>query len=120
VNINDLRAIYNAAFYSRAADVDGNMDQCHEAGLVAVMQKFSSKPLTPILPALLRRKEPSMSEWETYSQMAKKSAKCVEENERMRAAIGEALSYLGPSAPNCAGCEYEWNEAIRVLKKALK
>lgn len=30
------------------------------------------------------------------------------------------LDVLGPQAPKCCGCEYEWNEALTTLKEALK
>jgi len=35
------------------------------------------------------------------------------------AAIREAIELLGPEAPSCSGCEYEWNHALRVLREAI-
>lgn len=34
-------------------------------------------------------------------------------------AIQEAIALLGPEAPSCSGCEYEWNHALRVLHEAI-
>lgn len=36
------------------------------------------------------------------------------------AVMRQALNLLGPTAPECCGCEYEWNEAIKALEAALK
>jgi hypothetical protein len=41
------------------------------------------------------------------------------EAKRMREAINEALMLLGPEAPECSGCAYEWDHAIKVLSAAL-
>jgi hypothetical protein len=41
------------------------------------------------------------------------------EPKRMREAINEALMLLGPEAPECSGCAYEWDHAIKVLSAAL-
>ena len=38
---------------------------------------------------------------------------------RLVAAIREAIELLGPEAPLCSGCEYEWNHALRVLREAI-
>ena len=42
------------------------------------------------------------------------------ENRALKAAIQEAITLLGPTAPDCCGCEEEWNEAITQLQAALK
>lgn len=34
-------------------------------------------------------------------------------------AIQKAIDLLGPEAPICSGCEYEWNHALRVLRAAI-
>lgn len=34
-------------------------------------------------------------------------------------AIQEAIALLGPEAPSCSGCEYEWNHALRALHEAI-
>lgn len=35
-------------------------------------------------------------------------------------AIRNALQLLGPEAPTCCGCEYEWSQAIKVLREAIE
>ena len=37
----------------------------------------------------------------------------------LRDAIGQAVIYLGPVAPECSGCEYEWNAALNILNAAI-
>tara|TARA_R110000803_G_scaffold163913_1_gene227646 strand:+ start:25399 stop:25587 length:189 start_codon:yes stop_codon:yes gene_type:complete len=41
------------------------------------------------------------------------------ENRALKAAIQKAINLLGPTAPDCCGCEYEWNQAITQLQAAL-
>ena len=38
----------------------------------------------------------------------------------LRKAIIEALRLLGPEAPECCGCKYEWQHAINILQEALE
>ncbi len=35
-------------------------------------------------------------------------------------AMKQAIQLLGPVAPDCCGCEYEWREAIKVLQDAIE
>tara|TARA_R110000822_G_scaffold36783_5_gene103362 strand:+ start:2462 stop:2650 length:189 start_codon:yes stop_codon:yes gene_type:complete len=37
----------------------------------------------------------------------------------LKAAIQKAVTLLGPTAPDCCGCEFEWNQAIKQLQAAL-
>lgn len=39
---------------------------------------------------------------------------------QLKQAARQAIALLGPEAPLCSGCEYEWNQAIKVLKEALE
>ena len=41
---------------------------------------------------------------------------CVE----LRDAAQNAIELLGPTAPDCCGCQEEWNEAIKQLRAALE
>ena len=42
-----------------------------------------------------------------------------EERDALKAAAQTAIKLLGPTAPDCCGCEYEWNQAITQLRAAL-
>ena len=35
-------------------------------------------------------------------------------------AAQKALKLLGPEAPECCGCRYEWEQAIEVLRNAIE
>lgn len=41
------------------------------------------------------------------------------EVEAMKGHINMALTYLGPTAPECSGCAYEWDQAIKELRAAI-
>lgn len=54
-----------------------------------------------------------------------------DEDEAIRACVGndvqdlvavlrEVLNLLGPDAPECCGCRYEWQKAIDLIKDCLK
>lgn len=43
----------------------------------------------------------------------------MSEYSQLRDAAREALRLLGPKAPRCSGCEYEWSEAIKALEAGL-
>lgn len=52
----------------------------------------------------------------------KKELEALQSQEREDAlvqAIQEAIALLGPEAPSCSGCEYEWNHALRALREAI-
>ncbi|MNK70406.1 hypothetical protein D3C87_898250 [compost metagenome] len=38
---------------------------------------------------------------------------------RYRPALEAAIDYMGPSVPQCCGCEYEWSHALEVMKAAM-
>lgn len=40
--------------------------------------------------------------------------------ESYRAVMRQALEALGPSAPECSGCAYEWQQAVNALREALE
>lgn len=43
----------------------------------------------------------------------------ISELARLRYAIQSAIRYLGPKAPECCGCEYEWTHALEELNAAV-
>ena len=45
--------------------------------------------------------------------------KSVQADTALSKAARQAIALLGPEAPLCSGCEYEWNQAIKLLKEAL-
>ena len=49
-----------------------------------------------------------------------KVAQLERESDALRAAAQAAINLLGPTAPDCCGCEYEWNHAITQLQAAMK
>lgn len=38
---------------------------------------------------------------------------------RYRSALEAAIEYMGPSVPQCCGCEYEWGHALEIMKAAM-
>ena len=42
------------------------------------------------------------------------------ERDALKAGAQMAIKLLGPTAPDCCGCEYEWNQAITQLQAALE
>lgn len=64
---------------------------------------------------------------EALAQQAEELKHLQEQNTALDAKLAshedvmrQALNFLGPTAPECSGCEYEWNEAIKALEGALK
>ena len=49
-----------------------------------------------------------------------KIERLIKEAAALRSAITDALKYLGPKAPDCSGCEYEWDRAITILRTAIE
>lgn len=55
----------------------------------------------------------------TLDSERKANAILTAEVEAMKGHINMALTYLGPTAPECSGCAYEWNHAIKELRAAI-
>lgn len=45
-------------------------------------------------------------------------SKALANFESVREYLDEAVACLGPTAPACCGCDYEWNLALRAIKSA--
>lgn len=56
--------------------------------------------------------------WRGY-QAGRATLQSQDREDALVQAIQEAIALLGPEAPSCSGCEYEWNHALRVLHEAV-
>lgn len=61
-----------------------------------------------------REEENTPTYWERVSDLQSQ-----DREDALVQAIQEAIALLGPEAPSCSGCEYEWNHALRVLHEAI-
>ena len=43
-----------------------------------------------------------------------------EVKEELYVLLQEILNLLGPDAPECCGCRYEWQKAVDLIKKRLE
>lgn len=37
----------------------------------------------------------------------------------MHEAVQDAIQLMGPTTPTCCGCDYEWSEALAILRGAI-
>jgi len=37
----------------------------------------------------------------------------------MQEAVQDAVQLMGPTTPTCCGCDYEWSEALAILRRAI-
>jgi len=48
------------------------------------------------------------------------AAELEQKRKELMEVLKDVLNLLGPDAPECCGCRYEWQQAVDLIKKRLE
>ena len=54
-----------------------------------------------------------------YQEGRRPALQSQDREDALTDAVQKAIELLGPEAPLCSGCAYEWNHALHVLRAAI-